>query len=135
MRALFLLAPLLGLLAGCGEGSSNPAGAGPTKASELQDVGTMLQLYISQKGKPAGKPSDLTAHEGNFPAAYGSVKSGEILVNWGVKLPGEGDMATAPEEVVAYEKKTPAEGGFVLFLNGKVREVSSQQFKTSKMAK
>jgi hypothetical protein len=124
---------LLAHLPGCGGGSTNPGGSGPDRASELQDVGTMLQL--AGGNKPAAKLADLAKLEGNFPQSYAALKSGEIVVNWGVKMPGEGDVASAPQEVVAYEKKTATEGGLVLYLNGKVSKLSADQFKSAKMAK
>jgi hypothetical protein len=124
---------LLTILVGCGGNSSNPVGAGPDKASELQDVGTMLQL--AGGAKPASKLADLTKLEGNFPVAFAAIKSGEIVVNWGVKIPGEGDMASAPADVIAYEKKAATEGGVVLYLNGKTAKLTSNQFKAAKMAK
>jgi len=129
----FLSGLLTAILAGCGGSSSNPAGAGPDRSSELQDVGTMLQL--AGGNKPAAKLADLAKLEGNFQQAYGSMKSGEIVVNWGVKMPGEGDMASAPRDIVAYEKKASSEGGLVLYLNGKVEKLTADQFKSAKMAK
>jgi|GEM_PF-892995 len=130
----FLVAAFLtACLSGCGGSSSNPGGTGPDRSSELQDVGTMLQL--SGGNKPASKLADLAKLEGNFQQAYSSLKSGEIVVNWGVKMPGEGDMASAPKDIVAYEKKTASEGGLVLYLNGKVEKVTADQFKSAKMAK
>lgn len=133
LATIFLGVILLAHSSGCGKGSTNPGGSAPDKASELQDVGTMLQL--AGGNKPATKLADLAKLEGNFPQAHASLRSGEIVVMWGVKMPGEGDIASAPQEVVAYEKKASTEGGLVLYLNGKVSKLSADQFKSAKMAK
>jgi hypothetical protein len=75
--------------------------------------------------------------EPQFPRGYQAVKSGEVVVLWGAKMPGEGEVnaGTAPDAVIAYEKKTASEGGYVLLQNGTVKEMSADQFKAAPKAK
>ncbi len=124
---------LLISLTGCGGGSQKSVGDAPDKASELIDVGTMLQLAAAGNA-PTGL-NNLAQFQGTFPVAYAGIKTGDIVVQWGVKMPGEGAMASAPADIVAYEKKTATEGGTVLYLNGKTAKLSADQFKSAKMAK
>jgi len=127
---------LLGLasLAGCSS-SGKQADGGPTRADELREVGQMLTLYSGESGKGPKKAADLAKYETGTPLGYKAVKTGDVVVVWGAKMPGEGEAKSAPPDVIAYEKKTPTEGGFVLLLNGDVKEMSAADFASAPKAK
>ena len=59
--------------------------------------------------------------------AYDSVKSGDVVVLWGTPMQGEGDSGKG-EVLMAYEKKVPTDGGYVLLSAGTVRRMSAADF-------
>lgn len=132
MRGVLLGLALL--VAGCS--SSGPSGGGtPGKEAELTEVGSMLVLYSGQHRKGPAKAADLAGYEQGAPLGYPAVKSGEVVVVWGATMPGEGDLDKGTTAVVAYEKKTPKEGGLVLLHNGKVQAMTAAEFAAAPKAK
>ena len=122
---LFALAVGLGLVVGC---SSKP-GAGarePNRSDELQDVANMLREFASAKNRGPANAGELAAYESTFVFGYKPVKSGDVIIVWGATMGGEGGGGS--EGVIAYEKKAPTEGGWVLLANGQVKEMSASQF-------
>jgi hypothetical protein len=116
---------------GCG----GPGGHNPDVTTQVQvDLQEVADLLRVAK-KPPTKVTDLAAGQSAHTQAYNLIKTGDIVVVWGVPMPGEGDMATAPKNVLAYEKKSEQEGGYVLFLNGTIEKLSAEQFKTAPKAK
>ena len=67
------------------------------------------------------------------PGRLATALGGAALVVWGARMGGEGQAGS--DEVIAYEKKTPAEGGMVLLQNGKVKTMSSGEFDAAPKAK
>lgn len=116
--AVCLLA--FGLL-GCS--SDQPAVAAP-EFTLMRDVDGVLRMA---NGKKISKPAQFTELENNFPVGVRAIKSGEVVVNWGVMMANE-DGSGATGEVAAYEKKTPTEGGYVLFQDGNVKTVTAAEF-------
>ena len=49
-------------------------------------------------------------------------------------MAGEGEGDRAPKGVVAYEKKVPDEGGYVLLQNGNVVKMTVAEFKSAPKA-
>jgi hypothetical protein len=68
-----------------------------------------------------------------FPKAYESVKSGEVIVLWGTSPKGEGDVGN-DEVVLAYEKKVPTEGGYVLMSAGTVKKMTAAELNSAPKA-
>jgi len=112
--------------AGC---SSQPGGDGQSAAelTVLQDVDGLLRAAAGAAGRAPGKLGDLDRFQGTFPRGHAAVKSGDVVVLWGATLQGEGQVGKN-ESVVAYEKATPASGGFVLLSAGTVRKMTSAEF-------
>lgn len=110
----------LGLSLGC---SSAPEAPAP-QFTVLRDVDGMLRMA---NGRKMTKAQELTQLENNFPSGVHAVKSGEVVVNWGVKMANE-DGSGATSEVAAYEKKVPTEGGYVLFQDGNIKKLSAPEF-------
>jgi len=120
----------LGLLAGC---SSKPPGASvPPDLTLLQEVNDLLRAG-GPPGRLPGKVSDLDRAKEMFPRAYETVKSGKVVVLWGAPTQGEGDVGK-DEKVVAYEKQTPTEGGYVLLSAGSVTKMTAEEFKAAPKA-
>lgn len=134
MRTLLRLLPLFAFATlGC---SSTPPTGGEAVASrtdELNDVAGMLRMSSGPGGKGPGKLHDLAKFESGHPAGYAAVKSGDIVIVWGVSMGGEGDAGT--EEVVAYDKNAPTDGGMVLLMNGKVKKMTAAEFAAAPKAK
>ena len=126
MRGM-LLAVGLAVTVGCSSPPDNTGGGGkPTNADALHEVATLLRSYPARGGKGPAKVADLAPYEHGGPLGYAAVKKGDIVVVWGVAMGGEGDAGSA--DVIAYEKKTPAEGGGVLLLNGDVKQMTAGEF-------
>jgi len=124
------LALCLAVAAGC---SSTPSrtgdGSAPTNADALHEVGQLLRAYPAKGGKGPAKAADLAPYEQGGPLGYAAVKSGDIVVVWGVTMAGEGDTASGGgTDVIAYEKKTPTEGGSVLLSGGEVKTMTAAEF-------
>lgn len=122
------------VLVGCASSASNPPGE-IGKEPVLHEVGGLIRVYSGEVGRGPKQAADLAKYEHGYPLGYAAVRSGEVVVVWGAKVADEGDAASAPADVVAYEKKAPAEGGWVLFQNGTVKEMTAGEFKAAPKAK
>ena len=121
-------------IGGCSPGRSIGSPASPA-IGVLQDVADVLR--VNSTPKPPAKLGDLKAGRTLSPRGYESIKSGDVVVVWGLPIAAEGDVesGTAPKRIIAYEKKTPADGGYVLRQNGQVESLTSDQFKAEDKAK
>lgn len=113
---------LLGFSAGCG-GSD----VGTTKVDNpgklaLEDFGQMLKSIAGDGKKPPSKLAEFDPFEPMAPVGGPALRGGEIVYLWGSAY------SAAGEKVLAYEKKVPTEGGFVLLENGQVKSVSASEF-------
>lgn len=127
------MALVLPFATGCGskpESGSQTASYPPA----LPEVGDLLRA-AGASGRAPTKVADLTKFESAYPTAFQAVQSGEVVVVWGAKMPDEGDAATAPDHVLAYEKNVPTEGGWVLLLNGNIKQMTAEEFKAAPKAK
>src|SRR5262249_26786883 len=115
LRSMLLVGLLAGGVTGCGVDHSDEAKE-VALVRPVQDVGDLYRMYMLDNKKPPTKPDDFRRYQDANPDGYRHVKDGEVVVIWGVKLTDlapEGSADSA-EEVLAYEKKVPAEGGTVL---------------------
>lgn len=94
-----------------------------TSAAGLQELGELYQYLAHEKLPPPGNIADLEQHEAALPAAWDRLQSGEIVLFYGVGF-DKNDNRT----ILAYEKKTPTEGGKVLLRNGSVKEMTPAEF-------
>ena len=132
--ALVLIAlAVLSAGGGCSSGRNAGVPEGPTQADELREVSGMLSLYSGEHRRGPAKAADLAGYQGGFPLGYRAVQSAEIVVVWGATMPGEGDGGKT-DAVMAYQKKVPSEGGFVLLHNGTVKEMSAAEFQAAPKA-
>jgi hypothetical protein len=112
-------------LFGCGGGTKPTI---PTSKGKVEEVRDMLKTVQADKAKPPAKPADLDAVEPYLPTAAGDLRSGEIVYVWGAGLSGG-------TGVIAYEKKAPTEGGWVLLQDGTVKEMSASEFSSAPKGK
>jgi hypothetical protein len=119
-------------LTGCSGGprpadQSDPAAA--QKAGELEEIYNLLALYVEQTGRSPTSVKELASLENAYPAGFEQIRSAHVVVVWG----GKPDKnATA---VLAYEKNTPTEGGWVLLANGTIKQMTTDEFKATPKAK
>jgi hypothetical protein len=81
---------------------------------------------------PPAKLRDLRAQQTMYSRGYSAIKSGEVVVPWGVDLNKLADPATT---VFAYEKETPEKGGLVLMADGNIDSLTPEQFRSAPKAK
>ncbi|HEY2786612.1 MAG TPA: hypothetical protein VGJ05_16720 [Fimbriiglobus sp.] len=120
---------------GCSGGNG---GVGPETTpteSALQEVSDLIRSVSNTTGRPPARASDFNKLESIYPNGVKAVKSGDVVVLWGAAVAGEGNLASAGEKIVAYEKNAPTQGGFVLFVNGKVKKMTSAEFAAAPKAK
>ncbi len=126
---------LAGLTTGCG--NVNEAARSVAEVRPVQDVGDLYRMYMLEHKKPPASPSDFLPYQDASPEAVRAVKDGEVLVVWDVALTDlspEGGKDAA-DEVLAYEKKVPTEGGTVLMKNRTIRQMTADQFQAAPKAR
>jgi len=109
-------------LTGCGGGKTVSTPELEAKG-KLIEVSTMLRNYAAQTNKAPTKIADLASFQNSMDETYQLVKSGEVIVVWGIKMPGEGDKGN--EAVIAYEKKASTDKGLVLLHNGNITNMDA----------
>jgi hypothetical protein len=130
MLRLVVLAAGLGLLGGCSPGPGKDA---PPEYGLLQEVNELLRAADGGLGRPPAKLADLGRYQANFPRAYEAVKSGDVVVLWGAAQKGEEEVGR-DEEVLAYEKTVPSDGGYVLLSAGTVKKMTAAEFNAAPKA-
>lgn len=116
---------------GCGR-SSNPGqeGTAPTPADDLVEVAGLLKDHSGETGKGPARLEDMAGNQPLYPRGYEAIKSGQVVVVWGVAV-GEG----GGNGIVAYEKQAESEGGSVLLANGEIKSMSADEFRTAPKAR
>jgi hypothetical protein len=123
-----VLAAFFIILVGCKSRKQDDSSA--AEVAKLREVDSMLRMPTPRM---TAEGPDLSAFQNDFPLGYQAVKSGDVIVTWGVKMAGEGEKSSN-EAIVAYEKKTPTEGGYVLSVNGNIKKMSPQEFQAAPKA-
>lgn len=134
-RVCLVLASVLALSAGCGSGSNNVVTEPTDKAEHIKEnsllqLGDVYRIRQEESAPPPASVADITKYEKAYPLACGKVKSGDIVVFYGVPLEeGVGDT------ILAYEKVVPESGGHVLMQDGKtIKKMTPDEFKAAKKA-
>ena len=117
----------LGAMAGCG-GSSPGTPAPPTGKDALEEIGRMLKLLADDGRKPPAKAADLQPLDPLIPVGGPALRSGDVVYQWGA------GYAAGRQDVAAYEKNVPAEGGYVLLTDGTVKKMSASEFTSAPKA-
>ncbi len=121
----------LGLLAGCS--SQNTGVVADAEVTVLQEVNDLLHASAGTSNRVPANVAALHRHENLYPRAAAALKSGDVVVLWGAQLKGEGQVGQG-EAVVAYEKKVPTEGGYVLLSAGTVKKMTAAEFNAAPKA-
>jgi len=100
--------------------------------SQLKELNAVYE-YVEYSKMPAPRrKEDFAQHWDSMPNAFDRVQNGEIVVVWGI------GRSTAPgtgQQILAYEKAAPTEGGAVLLRNGTVKTMTAEDFAKTPKAK
>ena len=128
-RIALLLVILPGIcLTGCAKSAAERT-LNDERKDTLKDLGDLLKSLNDEGTKPPAKLAALEPFEPRIPMAGPAIRNGDIIYLWGA------EYASGSTKVVAYEKKVPAEGGFVLLQDGTVKEMSATEFGSAPKAK
>jgi hypothetical protein len=129
VRDGFILTAVLALAAGCESSGGGGFEASPDNGDRyaLTEVGEILRNRMLDTTQPPRSQDDIGRYENAGPTGFGRVKKGEIVVLWGTN-PKDG----ASDQILAYEKKTPLAGGFVLMQDGlTVKKLTPDEFRAA----
>lgn len=116
-----------GFAVGCT--ASKPVVSQAPNKDALEEIGQMLKSLADEGRKPPAKLAELEPVEPMLPTAGAMLRDGTLVYLWGAAYAADGN------KVAAYEKKTPTEGGFVLFQDGTVKEMTPDEFQAAAKAK
>jgi hypothetical protein len=135
---------ILSVVMGCGKGGNVPGGsatptAGDTSEKErisfLKQYGISYHNHMDAMDVGPSKADDLASYMENDERLLKPLRSGEYVLIWGVKLPDQkGAYKGAGDLVLGYLKDVPAKGGPVLMGDGKVVQMTAEEFKKAKLA-
>jgi hypothetical protein len=129
IRSLLLLT-LFFLLSAC---QSEPPPPPPPSAEQgLKEMVEVYRYLEYSKLPPPKKADDFNDYVDTMPTALERIKQGEFVVAWGL---GRAAAAPAGKQVLAYEKKAPAEGGAVLLRDGTVQQMTAAEFAAAPKAR
>jgi hypothetical protein len=99
--------------------------AGPTAADGLGNLRDLFRLAASGKAALPKSLAEFTSQEPFYPVAGPFVLSGEIGCAWGAGLKQGPEAA---KRVLAFETRAAQDGGWVMFQDGTIREVTAEEF-------
>lgn len=123
MSGRLLILALTASLAGCG-GPEPPAAIGASSAP-VEQVARLLQIFREQNRPSPKSLKEAEKLAAGLPGAVEALKSGEVVIYWGVNLDEYGGAS-----LIGYEKKTPEQGGVVILGDGSTTEITPELFKT-----
>lgn len=128
-----IAAAALGSIGCDGNTAATPAAI---KEQSIKQVGDVYRNFIRDNHKPPTSVKDFNRYAQMAPAGCKAIRDGAVEVYWGVNL---SDLSDAPssdsaEEVLAFEKQVPTEGGTVLLKNRSVRAMTPDEFKAAPKA-
>lgn len=111
----------LAALLGCSPAPDAPPGAEPTP-TEL--VGEIVRT-CHEMGRPIPRtPRDAEKIPGASPRAIEALRSGAVVIHWGLDLDEHGGTT-----LVGFEKDAPERGGRVILADGTVAELDAEQIR------
>jgi hypothetical protein len=124
MRTLMGAATLTALLlatAGCDRRTVPVATVANVR---LEDIYGLYKAHIEKMKRPPTKLSQLEPWEPLYVNGYAAANEGQIVVVWDQPL-------TAAAAILAYERDTPDSGGYVLFQDGSIRQITAVEFEAA----
>jgi hypothetical protein len=126
VRSAVVAAVVLVVGTGCSaEKAATEKLAGPTAADGLTNLRDLFRQAAAGKATLPKSLAEFTALEPFYPVAGPFVLAGDISCVWGAGLK---DGAEASKRVLAFETRAAKEGGWVMFQDGAIREVTSEEF-------
>ncbi len=126
VRAAVVAVLVLLTAAGCsGQTAAPEKRAGPTAADGLGNLRDLFRLAASGKAALPKSLAEFTSQEPFYPVAGPFVLSGEIGCAWGAGLKQGPEAA---KRVLAFETRAAQDGGWVMFQDGTIREVTAEEF-------
>jgi hypothetical protein len=134
----FLVGLLGAAVAGCGGETSPTEGTGGAMESvALNELAEAYRAYSIAKKVPPKKVADLASLEALGANGVAAMRQGDIIVQWGAELTdlGEEPGKVASQDVLAYWKTVPEQGGYVLMLDRTVKKMTAEEFQPAPKAK
>jgi hypothetical protein len=123
----------MGLSIGCNSsgGKLSPEDkAEIARGRSMEEVGQMLRVRKADANRPPANLGDLARYQPGFPGGFGMVQGGDVVLMLGAPIE-EG----ASDKVLAFEKKAPESGGYVLMQDGTtVKKMSADEFRAAPRA-
>ncbi len=126
VRSALVAAAVLVVGAGCtAQKTATEKLAGPTAADGLTNLRDLFRQAAAGKAALPKSLTEFTAVEPFYPVAGPFVLSGDITCAWGAGLK---EGAEAAKRILAFETQAAKEGGWVMFQDGTIREVTVEEF-------
>jgi hypothetical protein len=126
VRSALVAAAVLVVGAGCtAQKTATEKLAGPTAADGLTNLRDLFRQAAAGKATLPKSLTEFTAVEPFYPVAGPFVLSGDITCAWGAGLK---EGAEAAKRILAFETQAAKEGGWVMFQDGTIREVTAEEF-------
>lgn len=117
---------------GCsGERATQSKPAGPTAADGLANLRDLFEQAAAGKTTLPKSAAEFAAVEPFYPVAGPFVLSGDVSCAWGAGLK-QGPEAAA--RLLAWETDAGKDGGWAMFQDGTIREVTVDEFKAAAKA-
>jgi hypothetical protein len=118
-------------LTGCGSNNAVTESKFKPKDS-MNELAEMMKQHTQSKKRPPKTYEELEYLEPGFTQAYAALLREDIVMFWGFNLSTQPD---AGSKILAYEKEVPTNRGWVLMLDGTVKEMTSSEFSNAPKAK
>jgi hypothetical protein len=125
---------LAGSAVGCGGGGQGRTTAAVPTTNEglaLMEVGRSYQAFVKMSRRPPSGLKEVLPSEQGYPAGINALRKGDVIVLWGAGLDRTSQGAAT---ILAYEKKTPKEGGLALMQDISIRSMTADEFQTAPKA-
>ncbi len=100
------------------------------RQGSLGELGQMLRIRKADANKPPAKVTDLAKYEPGFPGGFQKVWRGEIVLMLGASVEDG-----ASETILAFEKRAPEDGGYVLMQDGTtIEKLTADEFRAATKA-
>ena len=133
MSKAFLSAICLAVLAAGCSGTNQPRTVDQVGQDNLIEVGELYRHYQFTKKKAPQRLSDFNTLRTMGSNGYEALRAGKIVLCYNATLPDTDEEPGQSEsnEVLAYEKDAPENGGYVLLLNRKIKKMGADELKAA----